>query len=243
VIKRLTAECAGTCWLVFVGCGCNLLAFGYPETEAGSFVQASAFGLAVMTLVYFLRPLSGAHFNPAVSVGFAVANRFPVRDLVPYTLAQLAGAFIAAALLFAIAAARPGFDVMLSDLGANGYGDHSPGNYRLSAALLVEVLLTCVFVLVNLAAEGKRRTRVGGPLMIGVTLTLAYLLSLPVTGGSLNPARSTGPALLVGGWALDQLWMFWAAPLVGGVLAGLVYPLFAVRPEAVPASPAGEGPP
>lgn len=225
MFKKLIGECVGSLSLVFFGCGCTALASGYFRPDMGLVCQAVAFGLAATTLVYVLRPISGAHFNPAVTVGFAIANRFPVRDLIPTIAAQVGGAIAGAWLLYVVASARPGASPDLIALGANGYGAHSPARYQLHAALIVEVLMTFVFVLVNLAVASGKRARFGGSALIGLSLTLCSLLAIPVTNASMNPARSTGPALVMGGWALDQLWLFWAAPLAGGVLAGFFHPM------------------
>jgi aquaporin Z len=225
MFKRLIGECVGSFSLVFFGCGSTALASGYFRPDIGLVCQAVAFGLAATTLVYVLRPVCAAHFNPAVTVGFAIANRFPVRDLVPAISAQVGGATAGAWLLYIVASARPGASPDLIAFGANGYGAHSPAGYQLHAALIVEALMTFVFVLVNLSVASGRQARLGGAVLVGLSLTLCSLLAIPVTNASMNPARSTGAALVVGGWALDQLWLFWAAPLVGGVLAGLVHPM------------------
>ena len=225
MFKKMLGECVGTFSLVFFGCGCTALASGYFRTDLGLICQAVAFGLAATTLVYVLLPISCAHFNPAVTVGFAIANRFPIRDLLPTIAAQVCGAVAGTWILYVVASARPGASPDLIVLGANGYGAHSPAQYQLHAALIVEVLMAFVFVLVNLAVTSGKRMRIGGPALIGLSLTLCSLLAIPVTNASINPARSTGPALVMGGWALDQLWLFWAAPLAGGVLAGFFFPM------------------
>jgi aquaporin Z len=225
MFKKMLGECVGTFSLVFFGCGCTALASGYFHPDLGLVCQAVAFGLAATTLVYVLRPISCAHFNPAVTVGFAIANRFPIRDLLPTIAAQVCGAVAGTWILYVVASARPGASPDLIVLGANGYGAHSPARYQLHAALIVEVLMAFVFVLVNLAVTSGKRMRIGGPALIGLSLTLCSLLAIPVTNASINPARSTGPALVMGGWALDQLWLFWAAPLAGGVLAGFFFPM------------------
>lgn len=225
MFRKMVGECIGTFSLVFFGCGNTALAGGYFRADIGFICQAMAFGIAATTLVYVLRPISSGHFNPAVTVGFAVANRFPVRDLFPVIAAQVCGAIAGSWLLHVVASARPGVSPGFIALGVNGYGAHSPARYQLHAALIVEVLMTFVFVLVNLAVTSGRRMRFGGPALIGLSLTLCSLLAIPVTNASINPARSTGPALVMGGWALDQLWLFWAAPLAGGVLAGCFFPL------------------
>ncbi|WP_158937203.1 aquaporin [Burkholderia sp. S171] len=225
MFKKLIGECVGSFSLVFFGCGSTALASGYFRPDMGLVCQAMAFGLAATTLVYVLRPLCAAHFNPAVTVGFAIANRFPVRDLVPTITAQVAGATVGGWLLYIVASGRTGVSPDLIAFGANGYGAHSPAGYQLHAALIVEALMTFAFVLVTLSVASGRQARFNGAVLIGLSLTLCSLLAIPVTNGSLNPARSTGAALVAGGWALDQLWLFWAAPLAGGVLAGLVYPM------------------
>ncbi|MEI6000241.1 aquaporin [Paraburkholderia bengalensis] len=219
--RRLVSEGAGTAWFVFVGCGTTVLDTG----AQGNCVLAIplAFGLALATATYVLRRFSGAHFNPAVTVALVTAQRFPVRDLAPYIAAQILGAVAGAALLAFVASGRPGFELAASEFGANGYGDHSPADYRLHSALTVEVTMTFAFVMARLlVSKGKSGTLIG-PVIEGVWLTLSYVVALPVTNASLNPARSTGPAIFVGDWALDQLWLFWAAPLAGGVLAGLLH--------------------
>lgn len=225
MFKKLIGECVGSFSLVFFGCGSIALASGNFRPDIGLVCQAVVFGLAATTLVYVLRPVCAAHFNPAVTVGFAVANRFPVRDLIPAITAQVGGATAGAWLLYVVASARPGVSPHLIAFGANGYGAHSPAGYQLHAALIVEALTTFVFVLVNLCVESDRQARLSGAVLIGLSLALCSLLAIPVTNASLNPARSTGVALVVAGWPLDQLWMFWAAPLAGGVLAGLVHPM------------------
>jgi len=225
MFKKLIGECVGSFSLVFFGCGSTALASGYFRPDMGLVCQAVAFGLAATTLVYVLRPVCDAHFNPAVTVGFAIANRFPVRDLVSTITAQVGGATAGGWLLYIVVSGRTGVSPDLIAFGANGYGAHSPAGYQLHAALIVEALMTFVFVLVTLSVASGKRARFNGAVLIGLSLTLCSLLAIPVTNASLNPARSTGAALVVGGWALDQLWLFWAAPLVGGVLAGLVHPV------------------
>ena len=225
MIRSAIAECAGTFSLVFFGCGCSVLTSGYLHSDVRLIWQAVVLGLLATILVYLIRPLSGAHFNPAVTVGFAIANRFSVRDLVPYLVAQVGGAIAGAALLYFVASGRQGVHPDLSRFGANGYGAHSPGRYQLHAALIVEVMLTFAFVLVYLVVASSKRARLAGPFVIGLAFALMSPMAMPVTNASMNPARSTGLALVVGGWALDQLWLFWAAPLAGGVLAGLLHPV------------------
>jgi len=219
--RRLIVEGAGTAWLVFVGCGTAVLNTGAPGNNM--LAVPLAFGLALATATYVLGRYSGAHFNPAVTVGLVTAQRFPVRDLAPYIAAQILGAVAGVGLLAYIASGRPGFEMIASEFGANGYGDHSPSDYQFHAALAVEVIMTFAFVLAHmLTASRNARSTQAAPFVNGAWLMLSYVIATPVTNASLNPARSTGPALFVGDWALDQLWLFWAAPLAGGVLAGLV---------------------
>jgi aquaporin Z len=225
VIRRAIAECAGTFSLVFFGCGVSVLTGGYLHSDVGLLCQAVVLGALTTSLVYLIQPVSGAHFNPAVTIGFAIANRFPVRDLVPYLVAQVGGAIAGAALLYFVASGRQGVHLELSAFGANGYGAYSPGRYGLHAALIVETLLTFAFVLVYLIVAPAKHARLSGPIVIGLAFALLSLMAIPVTNASMNPARSTGIALVVGGWALDQLWLFWAAPLAGGMLAGLLHPV------------------
>ncbi|MFF0950497.1 aquaporin Z [Rhizobium leguminosarum] len=219
--KSLVAEFLGTFWLVFGGCGSAVLAAAYPELGIGFVGVAFAFGLTVLTMAYAVGGISGGHFNPAVSLGLAVAGRFPAGRLVPYIVVQVVGAIAAAALLYLIASGKAGFE--LGGFAANGYGDHSPGGYSLLSALLIEVLLTMFFLIIILGSTSSRVPAGFAPLAIGLGLTLIHLVSIPVTNTSVNPARSTGQALFVGGWALQQLWLFWIAPLAGGALGGLVW--------------------
>jgi aquaporin Z len=220
--KRFAAEFIGTFWLVLGGCGSAVMAVSYSGVGIGILGVACAFGLSVLTMAYALGNISGGHFNPAVSVGLAVAGRFKSSDLVPYIIAQVLGAIVAAALLYLIASGKTGFDPA-NRLGSNGYGEFSPGNYSATSAFITEVVMTFMFLIVILGATDKRVPAGFAPIAIGLALTLIHLISLPVTATSVNPARSTGPAVIAGGAALAQLWMFWVAPLVGGVLAGLCY--------------------
>ncbi|HEY3596643.1 MAG TPA: aquaporin Z [Paraburkholderia sp.] len=229
--KRLLVESAGTAWVVFIGCGSAVLNAGAVQQGWGMLEVPFAFGLALATAMFVLGRISGAHFNPAVTVGFLTAQRFPVRDLVPYVAAQLAGAVAGAALLAYVASGRPGFELTASAFGANGYGDHSPSDFPLRSALAVELTMSFVFVFVNLAMSARKASASGAPLATGMCLTLIYLVATPVTNASVNPARSTGAALFVGDWALDQLWLFWAAPMAGGILAGLLYPYLCRQPS------------
>ncbi|HWK63739.1 MAG TPA: aquaporin Z [Rhizobiaceae bacterium] len=220
--KKLIAEFFGTFWLVFGGCGSAVLAAAFPELGIGLLGVALAFGLTVLTGAYAFGGISGGHFNPAVSVGLAVAGRFPARDLIPYIIVQVIGAIVAAAVLYLIASGKSDF-AGIGGFAANGYGEHSPGGYSLTAALIVEVVLTFMFLMIILGATTGRVPAGFAPIAIGLALTLIHLISIPVTNTSVNPARSTGQALFVGGWAIQQLWLFWLAPIVGGALAGIVH--------------------
>lgn len=222
IAKRLGAEFLGTFWLVLGGCGSAVLAAGFPGLGIGFVGVSLAFGLTVVTGAYALGHISGAHFNPAVSLGLAVAGRFAWKDLLPYVVVQVLGAVVAALLLRYVASGAPGFDIA-DGLASNGYGAHSPGDYSLQSGLAIEIVLTAVFLLVILGATSVRAPAGFAPLAIGLALTLIHLISIPVTNTSVNPARSTGPALLVGDWALAQLWLFWAAPLAGAVVGGLIH--------------------
>jgi aquaporin Z len=220
--KRVLAEGFGTFWLVFGGCGSAVLAAAFPALGIGFHGVAVAFGLTVLTGVYALGPISGGHFNPAITVGAWTAGRFPGKDVPYYIVAQIVGAIVGALIVFMIASGQPLF--RLSDgLAANGYGAHSPGGYSLGAGLLCELVVTFMFLIVVLGATDKRAAPGFAPLAIGLALTLVHLISIPVTNTSVNPARSTGPAVLVGGWALRQLWLFWFAPIVASVAAGALY--------------------
>ena len=219
---RMIAEFIGTFWLVLGGCGSAVLALGYPGIGIGLLGVSVAFGLTVLTMAFAIGHISGCHLNPAVSVGLASGGRFPWNEVVPYIMAQVLGAIAAAALLYLIASGKAGFDIS-SGLAANGYGAHSPGHYSLGAALITETVMTFMFLMIILGATDSRAPKGFAPVAIGLGLTLIHLVSIPVTGTSVNPARSTGPALIVGGWALQQLWLFWVAPLIGAVLAGWVY--------------------
>ncbi|WP_249692747.1 aquaporin Z [Stappia sp. WLB 29] len=219
--KKLLAEAIGTFWLVFGGCGSAVLAAGFPELGIGFAGVALAFGLTVLTMAYAVGGISGGHFNPAVSVGLVVAGRFPATSLLPYILAQLAGAVAAAAILYVIASGKAGAD--LGGFAANGYGAHSPGGYSMVSGLLIEIVLTAGFLIVILGSTHGRVPAGFAPIAIGLALTLIHLISIPVTNTSVNPARSTSQALFAGGWALGQLWLFWVAPVVGAVLGGLIW--------------------
>ena len=220
--KKLSAEFLGTAWLVFGGCGSAVLAAAFPQLGIGFVGVSLAFGLTVLTMAYTIGHVSGCHLNPAVTVGLCVARRFPSGQVAGYVVAQVLGAVAGAAALYAIASGRPGFDAVQSGFAANGYADHSPGGYSLAAGLLAEVLLTFFFLVIILGSTHGKAPAGFAPIAIGLGLTLIHLISIPVTNTSVNPARSTGPALFVGGWALAQLWLFWVAPIAGACAAGVV---------------------
>jgi aquaporin Z len=222
VTKKLVAEFIGTFWLVLGGCGSAVLAAAFPDVGIGLLGVSLAFGLTVVTMAYAIGHISGCHLNPAVSVGLAVGGRFSASELVPYIIAQVLGAIAAAGTLYLIASGKAGFD-LAGGLASNGYGEHSPGGYSMTAALITEVVMTAMFLFIIMGATDARAPAGFAPLAIGLGLTLIHLISIPVTNTSVNPARSTGPALLVGGWAIEQLWLFWVAPLVGGALGGGIY--------------------
>jgi aquaporin Z len=221
MMQKLSAEFIGTLWLVLGGCGSAVLAAAFPDVGIGLLGVSLAFGLTVLTMAYAVGPISGGHFNPAVSCGLWAAGRFPASQLLPYIVAQVAGAVAGAAILFMIASGKAGFDVA-GGFASNGYGEHSPGKYSLASALLTEVVMTFGFLVVIIGAIHRRAPVGFAGIAIGLALTLIHLVSIPVTNTSVNPARSTGPALFVGGWALEQLWLFWVAPIVGALLAGWV---------------------
>ena len=220
--KRLGAEFIGTLWLVLGGCGSAVLAAKFPQVGIGLLGVALAFGLTVLTMAFAIGHISGCHLNPAVSLGLVVGGRFKPADLLPYVIAQVLGGIAGAAVLYLIASGAPGFNVS-GGFAANGFGAHSPGGYSLAAAFLCEVVMSFMFLIIILGATDARAPKGFAPIAIGLGLTLIHLISIPVTNTSVNPARSTGPALFVGGWALSQLWLFWVAPLLGGALAGAVY--------------------
>ena len=222
LLQRAMAECLGTAWLVLGGCGSAVIASAFPNVGIGLLGVALAFGLTVVTMAYAIGHVSGCHLNPAVSLGLCVGGRFPANELLPYILAQLIGAIIGAAILYAIASGAPSFS-LAGGFAANGYAEHSPGHYSLVAAFVSEVVMTFAFLFVIMGATHGRAPAGFAPLAIGLCLTLIHLISIPVTNTSVNPARSTGPALFIGGWALEQLWLFWLAPLLGAALGGLAY--------------------
>jgi aquaporin Z len=220
--KRAFAEFFGTFWLVFGGCGAAVLAAGFPSMGIGFLGVAFAFGLTVLTMAFAIGHISGCHLNPAISLGLVAGKRFPASELGPYVVAQVLGAIAASGVLFVIASGFANFDVK-QGFAANGYGVHSPGGYSLLAGAVAEIVLTMFFLLVIMGATDSRAPKGFAPIAIGLCLTLIHLVCIPVTNTSVNPARSTGPAIFVGGWALAQLWLFWVAPLLGGVLGGWTY--------------------
>lgn len=227
--KRAAAEFFGTFWLVFGGCGSAVLAAAFPTGEPGAghlgigfLGVALAFGLTLLTMAFTIGPISGCHINPAVSIGLWVGKRFPASDLVPYIVAQVVGAIAASGVLYAIASGKEGFSTS-AGFASNGYGAHSPGGYSLIACLVAEVVLTMFFLLIILGSTDERAPKGFAPIPIGLALTLIHLVCIPVTNTSVNPARSTGPAVFVGGWALGQLWLFWIAPIAGAAIAGVIY--------------------
>jgi aquaporin Z len=228
----MAAESLGTFWLVFAGCGSAVLAAGVPGVGIGWLGVSLAFGLSLMTMAFAIGHISGCHVNPAVSIGLWTGGRFPTAEILPYWIAQLVGAVVAAAILAVIASGAAGFDLVASGFAANGFGEHSPGGYSMTAALVAEVVLTFVFLMIILGATDGRAPAGLGPIAIGLGLTVIHLVGIPVTNLSVNPARSTGPALFVGGWALSQLWLFWVAPIVGAALAGFAYRWMAGEAEA-----------
>ena len=224
--NKTLAEFFGTFWLVFGGCGSAVLAAAFPDVGIGLLGVSLAFGLTVLTMAYAIGHISGCHLNPAVTIGLVVGGRHPKSEAIPYIIAQVLGGIAGAAVLYLIASGKTGFSAAESGFAANGFGDHSPGNYSMVSALVAEVVLTFFFLLIILGATDKRAPQGFAPIAIGLGLTLIHLIGIPVTNLSVNPARSTGPALFVGGWAIQQLWLFWIAPIVGAALAGVVYPLF-----------------
>ena len=229
-MNRLAAEAMGTFWLVFGGCGSAVLAAAFPQVGIGLLGVSFAFGLTVLTMAYAIGHISGCHLNPAVSVGLVVGKRFPASDLPGYIGAQVVGAVLGAGTLYLIASGKPGFD--LGGFASNGFAEHSPGGYSMLAALIAEVVLTFMFLMIILGATDSRAPQGFAPIAIGLGLTLIHLIGIPVTNLSVNPARSTGPALFVGGWAMAQLWLFWIAPIIGAALAGAVYPMIAGKPKS-----------
>jgi aquaporin Z len=230
-IRKYTAEAIGTFWLTFAGCGSAVIAAGFPAVGIGLVGVSLAFGLTVVTMAYAIGHVSGCHLNPAVTIGLAAGGRFPPGQIAPYIIAQVAGAIIAAGVLYVIATGAPGFDVA-KGFAANGYAEHSPGKYSLGAALVTEFVMTAVFLFIIMGATHGKAPAGFAPLAIGLGLTLIHLVSIPVTNTSVNPARSTGPALFVGDWALGQLWLFWVAPIAGGIVGALIYRWLSEEPAA-----------
>jgi aquaporin Z len=228
--KRAAAEFLGTFWLVFGGCGSAVLAAGFPTLGIGFVGVSLAFGLTVLTMAFAIGHISGCHLNPAVSVGLVVGKRFPIRELPVYVVAQVLGAIAGSGVLYVIASGKPGFSLS-GGFASNGYGAHSPDGYSLLACFVAEVVLTAVFLLVILGSTDERAPKGFAPVAIGLCLTLIHLISIPVTNTSVNPARSTGPAIFVGGWALSQLWLFWVAPILGAIIGGLISDTFFKAPQ------------
>ena len=223
MVRKFAAEFFGTFWLVFGGCGSAIFAAAWPELGIGFAGVALAFGLTVLTMAYAVGHISGGHFNPAVTLGLWAGGRFPAKEIPAYDIAQVTGGIVAAALLWLIASGKTGFDAAASGFAANGYGEHSPGRYSMMSAMLAELILTCGFLLVIHGATDKLAPAGFAPIAIGLTLTLIHLISIPVTNTSVNPARSTAVALFQGTWALQQLWLFWVIPIIGGMLGGVIY--------------------
>ena len=228
--KRSVAEFFGTFWLVFGGCGSAVLSAAFPQLGIGLLGVSLAFGLTVLTMAFAIGHISGCHLNPAVSVGLWIGKRFPSRELIPYIVAQVLGGISGAGILYVIASGKEGFTTA-AGFAANGYAAHSPGGYTLTSALVAEIVLTFFFLIVILGSTDKRAPQGFAPIAIGLALTLIHLIGIPVTNLSVNPARSTAPAVFVGGWALAQLWMFWVAPIIGAAIAGVVYSIFAEEAE------------
>jgi len=230
--KKYAAEAIGTFWLTFAGCGSAVIASAFPQVGIGLVGVSLAFGLSVVTMAYAIGHISGCHLNPAVTVGLASGGRFPVGQIAPYVIAQVIGAIIGAALLYVVASGAPGFDVS-AGFASNGYDAHSPGKYGLLACFLMEVIMTAAFLFIIMGATHGKAPAGFAPLAIGLALVMIHLVSIPVTNTSVNPARSTGPALFVGGWALGQLWLFWVAPIIGGAAGGVIYRWLSDEPAGV----------
>lgn len=230
--KKYAAELIGTFWLTFAGCGSAVLAAAFPQVGIGLLGVAFTFGLSVVTMAFAIGHISGCHLNPAVTVGLAAGGRFPSSQIVPYIIAQVLGAILGAAVLYVIASGKAGFD-LAGGFASNGYGDHSPGKYGLMAGFVCEVVMTAMFLFVIMGATHGKAPAGFAPLAIGFALVMIHLVSIPVTNTSVNPARSTAPALFVGGWAVQQLWLFWVAPLIGGVLGGVIYRWLSDEPTGV----------
>ena len=233
--KRAIAEFLGTFWLVFGGCGAAVLDAAFPNLGIGFLGVAFAFGLTVLTMAFAIGHISGCHLNPAVSVGLVVGKRFPASDLLAYVVAQVAGGIAAAGVLYVIASGKAGFDLS-GGFASNGYAEHSPGGYSMVACLVAEIVLTFMFLMIIQGATDRRAPQGFAPIAIGLGLTLIHLIGIPVTNLSVNPARSTGPAIFVGGWAVEQLWLFWLAPIVGAAIAGIAYPMISGEQTDRPAA-------
>ena len=230
-MRKCAAEAIGTFWLTFAGCGSAVITAGFPQIGIGLLGVALAFGLTVLTMAYAIGHISGCHLNPAVTVGLAAGGRFPAKDIVPYVVSQVVSAIVAAAILYWIARGAPDFS-LAKGFAANGYGEHSPGHYGLVSGFVAEVVLTMMFLFIIMGSTHGKAPVGFAPIAIGLGLTLIHLVGIPITNTSVNPARSTGPALFVGGWALAQLWLFWVAPLIGGALGGMLYHLLSESPSA-----------
>jgi aquaporin Z len=237
ISRRLGAEFIGTFWLVLGGCGTAVLAAAFPHVGVGLLGVALAFGLTLLTMAYAIGHISGCHINPAVTVGLAAGGRFPARDVIPYIIVQVLGAILASAVLYVIASGAAGFSLS-AGFAANGYGAHSPGGYPLLSCIVSEFTMTAIFLFVIMGATDKRVPQGFAPIPIGLVLTLIHLISIPVTNTSVNPARSTGPALFVGGWALEQLWVFWLMPIIGGAVGALIYQAVCAEEAVTAVSPA-----
>lgn len=228
-MRKLLSEFIGTLWLVLGGCGSAVLAAGYPELGIGFVGVSIAFGLTVVTMAYAIGHISGCHLNPAVSIGLWMGGRFDKKELLPYIISQILGGIAGAAILYAIASGKDGFEI--GGFAANGYGEHSPDGYNMVSALVTEIVLTFMFLIIILGATHSKAPKGFAGLAIGLGLTLIHLISIPVTNTSVNPARSTSQAIFAGGWALEQLWLFWVAPIVGAILAGMVYKIMSLEKE------------
>lgn len=223
MFKKLMAEGFGTFWLVFGGCGSAVLVAAFPELGIGFSGVALAFGLTVLTMAYAVGHISGGHFNPAVTLGLWAGGRFPAKDIFGYIIAQVIGGILGAGVLYLIASGKVGFDAVASGFASNGYGEHSPGGYSMQSAIIIEIVLTCAFLLIIHGATDKNAPAGFAPIAIGLALTLIHLISIPVTNTSVNPARSLAVAVFQGGWALEQVWLFWVMPIIGGILGGVIY--------------------
>ena len=230
-MRKLSAEAVGTAWLTFGGCGSAVVSAAFPQVGIGLLGVAFAFGLTVLTMAYSIGHISGCHLNPAVTVGLWTGGRFPKEDVIPYIVAQVVGAIVGATVLYLIASGNPDFDAA-KGFAANGYGEHSPGHYGMMAGFLAEVVLTMMFIFIIMGATHSSAPAGFAPIAIGLGLTLIHLISIPITNTSVNPARSTGPALFAGAWAIGQLWLFWLAPLIGGALGGIFYRSLSATPTA-----------